>query len=190
MGLYHGQKQKSSTFFGRSFRVVSGSFGARRSIIPGNMDTIWVREFGLATGLLGLDMRIWFGNGLAWFGYAKLDKSNDNWLNYPEGAFSRLLDFCIAPGFWINLMIFSHLIPFLAPSRVLGAPSEVLRLDNFLIYWVFYTTKANFLQFDLDKYKGFWRFYTISKARQLKMSESRAVKVAILDKFRQKLRHP
>ncbi|MBR7062162.1 MAG: hypothetical protein IKI42_03930, partial [Clostridia bacterium] len=70
-------------------------------------------------------------------------------------------------------------------SRVLGAPSEVLRLDNFLIYWVFYTTKANFLQFDLDKYKRFWRFYTISKARQSKMSESRAVKVAILDKFRQ-----
>ena len=63
----------------------------------------------------------------------------------------------------------------------------VLQLDNFFIYWVFYTTKANFLQFDLDKYKGFWRFYTISKARQLKMSESRAVKVAILDKFRQKL---
>ncbi|MBQ3867514.1 MAG: hypothetical protein II789_03095, partial [Clostridia bacterium] len=65
------------------------------------------------------------------------------------------------------------------------APSEVLRLDNFLIYWVFYTTKANFLQFDLDKYKRFWRFYTISKAWQSKMSESRAVKVAILDKFRQ-----
>ena len=58
----------------RSFRVVSGSFGARRSIFPGNMDTIWIREFGLATGLFGLDMRIWFGNELEWFGYANLDK--------------------------------------------------------------------------------------------------------------------
>ena len=40
------------------------------------------------------------------FGYAKLDKSDDNWLNYPSGAFSRLLNCCITPGFWINSMIF------------------------------------------------------------------------------------
>ncbi|MBR0159440.1 MAG: hypothetical protein IJM24_10230, partial [Clostridia bacterium] len=60
-----------------------------------------------ATGLSGLDMRIWFaGNGLEWFRHADLDNFNDNRLNYPEGAFSRLLDFCIVPGFWINLMIF------------------------------------------------------------------------------------
>ena len=44
--------------------------------------------------------------GLEWFEYANLDKSNDNWLNYPDGAFSQLLDFCIVPRFWINLMIF------------------------------------------------------------------------------------
>ena len=46
------------------------------------------------------------GNGLECFRYADLDNFNDNRLNYPEGAFSRLLDFCIVPGFWINLMIF------------------------------------------------------------------------------------
>ena len=60
-----------------------------------------------ATGLSVLDMRIWFaGNGLECFRYADLDNFNDNRLNYPEGAFSRLLDFCIVPGFWINLKIF------------------------------------------------------------------------------------
>ncbi len=35
-----------------------------------------------------------------------MDKLNDDLLNYPGGAFSRLFDFCIALGFWINSMIF------------------------------------------------------------------------------------
>ena len=59
-----------------------------------------------ATGLSGLDMLIWFAGGVfEWFGYANLDNINDNRLNYPEGAFSQLFNFCIAPGFWINLML-------------------------------------------------------------------------------------
>ena len=45
--------------------------------------------------------------------------------------------------------------------------------------------KVKFLGFGLDNYKGYWYIYTISKARQSKMSENRAVKTAILDKFRQ-----
>ena len=34
--------------------------------------------------------------------YANLDNYNGNWFYYPDGAFSHLFDFCIAPGFWIN----------------------------------------------------------------------------------------
>ena len=37
-----------------------------------------------------------------------MDKLNDDLLNYPDGAFSRLFDFCIALGFWINSMIFER----------------------------------------------------------------------------------
>ena len=40
------------------------------------------------------------------FEHAKLDNFSGNLLNYPEGAFSQLFNYCIAPGFWINLMIF------------------------------------------------------------------------------------
>ena len=53
-------------------------------------------------------MRIWPGGGFEWFGYANLDNNNGNWFYYPDGAFSRLFDFCIAPGFWINSMIFER----------------------------------------------------------------------------------
>ena len=63
-----------------------------------NMDKVWIR-FGY-----GLDMQILPGGGFEWFGYANLDNFNDDWLNYPDGAFSRLFDFCIVPGFWINLI--------------------------------------------------------------------------------------
>ncbi|MBR0159135.1 MAG: hypothetical protein IJM24_08650 [Clostridia bacterium] len=70
------------------------------------MDMVRIRKFGLAVGLSGSDTQIWSGGGFEWFGYAILDKLCDDWLNYPEGAFSRLFDFCIAPGFWINSMIF------------------------------------------------------------------------------------
>ena len=72
------------------------------------MDIVWICDFGLAAGLSGSDTQIWSGGGFEWFGYAILDKLCDDWLNYPEGAFSRLFDFCIAPGFWINSMIFEQ----------------------------------------------------------------------------------
>ena len=45
--------------------------------------------------------------------------------------------------------------------------------------------KVKFLGFGLDNYKGYWYIYTISKARQSKMSENRAAGRAILDKFEQ-----
>ena len=84
-----------------------------------------------------------------------MDKLNDDLLNYPDGAFSRLFDFCIALGFWINSMIFSVLIPFLAPSLCHWALSVVLQLDNFSIYLVLYTMRAKFFRFGLDNFKGF-----------------------------------
>ena len=74
-----------------------------------NMDKVWIR-YGYGLDMVwiwfgyGLDMQIWPGGGFEWFGYANLDNFNDDWLNYPEGAFSRLFDFCIVPGFWINLI--------------------------------------------------------------------------------------
>ena len=130
-------------------------------------------------------MRIWFaGNGLEWFRHADLDNFNDNRLNYPEGAFSRLLDFCIVPGFWINLMIFELSYTIFGSISMPLAPSLVLQLDNFFIFRAFYTIRAKLRRFALDNFNGFLHFYTIRKARQAKMSENRAVKMAILDKFR------
>ena len=70
------------------------------------MDIVWICDFGPAAGLSGSDTQIWSGGGFEWFGYAILDKLCDDWLNYPEGASSRLFDFCIALGFWIYSMIF------------------------------------------------------------------------------------
>ena len=70
------------------------------------LDMVWICKFGLAACLSGSDMRIWPGGGFEWFGYANLDNFNDDLLNYPDGAFSRLLGFCTAPGFWINSMVF------------------------------------------------------------------------------------
>ena len=64
------------------------------------------------------------------------------------------------------------------------APSLVLQLDNFFIFRAFYTIRAKLRRFVLDNFKGFLHFYTIRNARQTKMSESRTVKMAILDKFR------
>jgi hypothetical protein len=57
-------------------------------------------------------------------------------------------------------------------------------MDNFSVSGCFIPLKQTFLKFDLDIFKGFLHFYTIRKARQAKMSENRAVKMAILDKFR------
>ena len=54
-----------------------------------------------------------------------LDKYERFWTFYPPGAFSRLLDFCLPPEFWINSMILLLFIPFLAPSRCPWAPSVV-----------------------------------------------------------------
>ncbi|MBR7063224.1 MAG: hypothetical protein IKI42_09350 [Clostridia bacterium] len=57
-------------------------------------------------------------------------------------------------------------------------------MDNFSVSVCFIPLKQTFLKFDLDIFKGFLHFYTIRKARQSKMSESRGVKMVILDKFR------
>ena len=91
----------------RNNQDVCCSGGQYFLVFPGNMDMIWICRFGPAVGLSGSDTQIWSGGGFEWFGYAILDKLSDDWLNYPAGAFSRLFDFCIVPGFWINSMIFA-----------------------------------------------------------------------------------
>ncbi len=99
----------------------------RRSIFPGNMDMVRIRKFGLAVGLSGSDTQIWSGGGFEWSRYAILDKLCDDWLNYPEGAFSRLFDFCIVPGFWINSMFFgSSYTIFGSFSLLLGSVCDLV----------------------------------------------------------------
>ena len=103
----------------------------------------------------GSDTQIWSGGGFEWFGYAILDKLSDDWLNYPAGAFSRLFDFCIDPGFWINSMIFEPSYTIFGSFSVSLGSVCGLVAGYFFIFRVFYTMRAIFLQFNLDNYKGF-----------------------------------